>query len=137
LKGVKNSSFLPFIYTATTSGMFPFAEQNYQKLPNITLTFVSNTQFILEEYPKYAKIVVCQPRRLAATGVATRVAEERGEQKPGEESVGYVVRGDSALGNKSRLVFCTTGVLLRQLQNEGALDCITHVVIDEVCKESF
>lgn len=64
--------------------------------------------------------------------MASRVAEERGESKPGLDSVGYVVRGDSALCPRSRLVFCTTGVLLRQLQSEGALDCITHIVIDEV-----
>ena len=64
--------------------------------------------------------------------MATRVAEERAEPRPGVESVGYVVRGDTAIGEKSRLVFCTTGVLLRQLQNEGALSCLTHIVIDEV-----
>lgn len=77
---------------------------------------------------------MCQPRRLAATGVANRVAEERGEVRPGEESVGYVVRGDSAICKSSRLVFCTTGVLLRQLQNDAALSCLTHIVIDEVRK---
>jgi ATP-dependent RNA helicase DHX57 len=76
--------------------------------------------------------VVAQPRRLAATGVAARVANERGESQPGKESVGYVVRGDSAMCAKSRLVFSTTGVLLRQLQNEGALDNITHIIVDEV-----
>lgn len=82
--------------------------------------------------PADAKIVVAQPRRLAATGVGTRVASERGESKAGIDSVGYVVRGDVAMSDKTRLVFCTTGVLLRQLQSEGALDCITHVIVDEV-----
>jgi len=76
--------------------------------------------------------VVAQPRRLAAVGVATRVANERGEDQPGVDSVGYVVRGDNAVCDKSRLVFCTTGVLLRQMQNEGALDCLTHIIVDEV-----
>lgn len=89
-------------------------------------------QFILEEAPERSKIVVAQPRRLAATGVAARVADERGEEKPGNKSVGYVVRGDSAICKKTRLLFCTFGILLRQLQAEGALDCITHIVIDEV-----
>lgn len=115
-------------------------------------------QFILEEAPKSAKIVVAQPRRLAATGVADRVAKERGEEKAGLGSVGYVVRGDVAMCSSTRLMFCTTGkyfsvcmtchmlmfidikfscltylgVLLRQLQSEGALDCISHIVIDEV-----
>jgi HrpA-like RNA helicase len=59
--------------------------------------------------------------------VASRVAEERGEVEPGTDSVGYVVRGDSAVCYKCRLLFCTTGVLLRQLQSESALECITHV----------
>lgn len=82
--------------------------------------------------PADAKIVVAQPRRLAATGVSTRVASERGESKAGIDSVGYVVRGDVAMSEKTRLLFCTTGVLLRQLQSEGALDCITHILVDEV-----
>ncbi len=69
---------------------------------------------------------------MAATGVADRVAKERGEEKAGVGSVGYVVRGDVAMCNNTRLMFCTTGVLLRQLQSEGALDCISHIVIDEV-----
>jgi len=89
-------------------------------------------QFILEELPSECKIVVAQPRRLAATGVASRVAEERGEPSAGKQSVGYVVRGDSALCENSRLVFCTTGILLRQLQSDDALNCITHIVVDEV-----
>ena len=33
---------------------------------------------------------------------------------------------------QTRLMFCTTGVLLRQLQNKNALSSVTHVVIDEV-----
>jgi HrpA-like RNA helicase len=88
--------------------------------------------FILENASKEAKIVVAQPRRLAATGVANRVANERGESEPGSGSVGYVVRGDVAMCNHTRLLFCTTGVLLRQLQSENALACITHIVVDEV-----
>ena len=85
-----------------------------------------------EEAPEFSKIVVAQPRRLAATGVAVRVAEERGESKPGVGSVGYSVRGDSAVGMNTRILFCTYGILLRQLQSAGALDSITHVIIDEV-----
>ena len=89
-------------------------------------------QFILEEAPVTSKIVVAQPRRIAATGVAGRVAQERGESQPGTGSVGYVVRGDSAISKETRLLFCTFGILLRQLQCEGALDCVTHIIIDEV-----
>ena len=86
----------------------------------------------MEESPQNAKIVVAQPRRLAATGVAARVANERGEETPGKGSVGFVVRGEVAMCNSTRLMFCTTGVLLRQLQAEGALHSISHIVVDEV-----
>jgi len=48
-----------------------------------------------------------------ATGVAARVAEERGETQPGTASVGYVVRGNSAFSKDTRLLFCTFGILLR------------------------
>ena len=64
--------------------------------------------------------------------MASRVALERGESHPGEASVGYVVRGDSKMCSSTRLMFCTTGVLLRQLQSRNALENISHIVIDEV-----
>jgi hypothetical protein len=77
-------------------------------------------------------IVVTQPRRLAAVSVATRVAAERGEQ-PGT-SVGYRVRHRSVRARRggATIEFCTTGVLLRQLQSEPRLEGVSHVIIDEV-----
>ena len=53
-------------------------------------------------------------RRLAAVGVANRVAEEMAESVG--ESVGYMVRGDSKACALTKIVFCTYGVLLRRLQ---------------------
>ena len=61
-------------------------------------------QFILEEFPT-SKIVICQPRRLAATSVAVRVADEM-NTKIGEK-VGYMVRGDSKVGLFILLCFLT------------------------------
>lgn len=93
---------------------------------------LSVPQFILENSPNESKIIVAQPRRLAATGVAGRVSLERGEASPGTGTVGYVVRGDSKVCAATRLLFCTTGVLLRQLQSQNALENVSHIVIDEV-----
>ena len=42
------------------------------------------------------------------------------------------MRGNSAFSKDTRLLFCTFGILLRQLQSEGALNSVTHIVIDEV-----
>ena len=53
-------------------------------------------------------------RRLAAVGVASRVAEEMAT--PIGDEVGYMVRGDSKATARTKIVFCTYGVLLRRLQ---------------------
>ncbi|KAJ2794847.1 putative ATP-dependent RNA helicase ucp12, partial [Coemansia helicoidea] len=83
---------------------------------------------------EYANIVCTQPRRISAIGVATRVAEERAGALGGV--VGYAVRGESRQGRDTRLLFCTTGVLLRMLVESKNLDHITHVVCDEVHERS-
>lgn len=70
-------------------------------------------QFIYEHNPN-GKIVICQPRRLAATGVALRVAEEM-DTSIGDV-VGYMVKGDSKSSKNTKIVFCTYGVMLRRLQ---------------------
>lgn len=83
-----------------------------------------------------ARIVVTQPRRIAAITVAKRVAEELGE-KVGEGVVGYKIRGTTVAGPKCKLLFCTTGVILRRLANEGTKfmfgpKTVTHLLVDEV-----
>ena len=60
-------------------------------------------------------IICTQPRRISAIGVAERVAAERGE-KLGEGAVGYAVRGESRQTARTSLLFCTTGVLLKMLE---------------------
>ena len=75
------------------------------------------------------KVLVLEPRRLAARLAARRVAFERGE-KPGQ-SVGYQVRFEEATGPDTRLVFMTDGVLLRRLLADPCLREVSCVVLDE------
>eukprot|EP00039_Didymoeca_costata_P004713 m.75692 g.75692 ORF g.75692 m.75692 type:complete len:691 (-) comp12518_c0_seq1:97-2169(-) len=63
-------------------------------------------------------------------GVAERVAAERNEEVG--DVVGYTIRLDSKISKKTRLVFMTPGVLLRQLQSDTLLSGITHIILDEV-----
>lgn len=94
-------------------------------------------QFLLEEAAETGKptaIVCTQPRRIAAISVAERVAAERC-QKVGE-SVGYQVKLNVKRSRNTRLLFCTTGVLLRRLQGDPKLESITHVLVDEVHERS-
>lgn len=75
------------------------------------------------------RIVCTQPRRIAATGVARRVAEELCE--PLGNLVGYQIKGEAKCRPDTPLVFMTTGVLLRKL-TLGGLQDITHILVDEV-----
>ena len=82
-------------------------------------------QFILEDAVEGGRgssvsIICTQPRRISATSVAARVAAERGEELG--VSVGYQIRLESRRSEDTRLLFCTTGVLLRRLvSNFGGL----------------
>lgn len=75
-------------------------------------------QFILEEEISCLRgadcnIICTQPRRVSAISVATRISSERGESIG--ETIGYQIRLESKRSADTRLLFCTTGVLLRQL----------------------
>lgn len=83
-------------------------------------------------------IICTQPRRIAATSVARRVAEERAEKL--QQSVGYQVRFDSKLPwSRGSISYCTTGILLRQLQHspDDVMAGISHLIIDEIHERSM
>ena len=75
------------------------------------------------------QVWVVQPRRVAARAVARRIAAERGE-RVGDE-VGYHVRFDRRVSDRSRIVAVTEGILLRKLQADPFLEGIGAVVFDE------
>ncbi|CAK0808372.1 unnamed protein product [Prorocentrum cordatum] len=85
-------------------------------------------------WARSARVVVTEPRRIAAIALAERVAFERGE--PVGRSVGYSVRGDSSPPNRGlrggTMEFCTVGILLRRLQRDPLLKEVSHVLVDEV-----
>ncbi|KAM9587113.1 3'-5' RNA helicase YTHDC2 isoform 4-T6 [Morphnus guianensis] len=91
-------------------------------------------QFLLDECYKNGtpcRIFCTQPRRLAAIGVAERVAAERRE-KVGQ-TVGYQIRLESRVSPKTLLTFCTNGILLRTLMaGDSTLSTVTHIIVDEV-----
>ncbi|XP_062083856.1 DExH-box ATP-dependent RNA helicase DExH7, chloroplastic isoform X2 [Humulus lupulus] len=101
-------------------------------------------QFILDDMINsgrggHCNIICTQPRRIAAISVAERVADERCESSPGSNGslVGYQVRLDSARNEKTKLLFCTTGILLRKIAGDKNLTGITHVIVDEVHERSL
>jgi ATP-dependent helicase HrpB len=75
------------------------------------------------------RVVVLEPRRLAARAAAGRMAEERGG-RPGDE-VGYHVRFDRLCGPRTRVLAVTPGILLRMLQDDPYLESTGAVLFDE------
>ena len=65
--------------------------------------------------------------------MAARVSDER----LSDGSVGYAIRGESKTTSKTKLLFCTTGVVLRRLSSGDDLGGVTHVVVDEVGPGDF
>lgn len=84
---------------------------------------------LLDVVPENKKVLVLEPRRIAAKMAALRVAAERGERVG--ETVGYAMRFEEARGPKTRLVFMTEGVLTRRLLRDPELSDTGAVVLDE------
>ncbi|MGW5787678.1 ATP-dependent RNA helicase [Streptomyces sp. NPDC003757] len=78
------------------------------------------------------RVVVAEPRRIAARAAARRMAWLLGE-RPGA-SVGHTVRGERVVGRHTRVEVVTTGVLLQRLQRDQELTGVDVVVLDE-CHE--
>ncbi|RDW60905.1 putative helicase associated-containing protein [Coleophoma cylindrospora] len=95
--------------------------------------------FILEHEllkGKPCKIYCTEPRRISAISLARRVSEELGERKndlgTSRSLVGYAIRLESNTSKETRLVYATTGIVMRMLEASNDLKDITHIVLDEV-----
>src|SRR5271163_360033 len=75
------------------------------------------------------RIVVLQPRRLAARLLAKRVAEERSAKLGGE--VGFHYRLENVSSRETRILYVTEGILLRQMQESAMLPGVSVLVFDE------
>ncbi|SPO07133.1 related to DNA/RNA helicase (DEAD/H box family II) [Cephalotrichum gorgonifer] len=95
--------------------------------------------FILEHQlslGKHCKIYCAEPRRISAVSLARRVSEELGENRgdigTNRSLVGYSIRLESNTSRETRLVYATTGIVMRMLEGSNDLSEITHLVLDEV-----
>ncbi|MGI4833977.1 MAG: ATP-dependent helicase HrpB [Janthinobacterium lividum] len=85
--------------------------------------------------PAAQKILVLEPRQLAARAAAARLAELLGE--PVGATVGYRVRLDSRVSAATRIEVITEGILIRMLQDDPALEDVAAVVFDEFHERSL
>ena len=82
------------------------------------------------------KILLLEPRRLAARAAALRMAELMGEAEAGG-TVGYRMRQDSRVGPRTRIEVVTEGILTRMLQSDPSLEGVGLVIFDEFHERSL
>lgn len=90
-------------------------------------------QFILDEAfsrRERCNVIVTQPRRIAARSIAARVCSEQKWELG--TVVGYQVGLKTVSSDDTRILFCTTGVLLEKLIRSKRMSEYTHIILDEV-----
>ena len=100
--------------------------------------------FILERElssGRSCKVYCTEPRRISAISLARRVSEEFGEGKgdvgTSRSFVGYAIRLESRVTAETRLIYATTGIVMRMLERSDDLENVTHLVLDEVHERSI
>jgi len=119
-------------------------------LPEIRATLAAHGQCVLQAPPGagkttrvplaimdqvHGRIVMLEPRRLAARAAAERMAETLGE--PVGQRVGYRIRGDSRISRDTRIEVVTEGILTRMLQSDPSLEGVGAVIFDEFHERSL
>ena len=82
-----------------------------------------------ESFLEGKKVIMLEPRRLAARSIAMRMAELLGEEVG--ETVGYRIRFESRISEKTKIEVVTEGILTRMLQSDNALEQVGLVIFDE------
>lgn len=85
--------------------------------------------------PDQGRIVMLEPRRIAAVSAARWMAQSLGEQPGG--AVGYAIRFDAKRSDKTRIEVVTEGILTRRIQADPALEGTALVIFDEFHERSI
>lgn len=106
-----------------------------QAPPGAGKSTVLPLQLINESWLDAKKIIMLEPRRLAARSVATRMADML-EEEAGQ-TVGYRVRFESRVSSNTRIEVVTEGILTRMIQQDNALEGVGLVIFDEFHERSL
>ncbi len=122
-------------------------------LPDIRATLAAHPSLVLEAPPgagkttavplalldepwlQQRKILMLEPRRIAARAAARRMASLLGEAVG--QTVGYAMRMDRKIGPNTRIEVVTEGILVRRLQNDPELSDVALVIFDEFHERSL
>ena len=121
-----------------------------ESIPQIVETVLDNAVTVLRAAPGTGKttrvapalhsllsgkILLVEPRRVAASGAASRIAYELGE-KCGK-TAGFIVRGEKSCSKESSIIAVTTGIFLNMLLHDPSLDGVSAVIFDEFHERSM
>ena len=88
-----------------------------------------------DDWLQSQKIIMLEPRRLAAKSIATRMAYLLGEEVG--QTVGYRIRFESRISDRTRIEVVTEGILTRMLQSDNSLEGVALVIFDEFHERSI
>ncbi|WP_426493103.1 ATP-dependent helicase HrpB [Hymenobacter sp. 102] len=106
-----------------------------QAPPGAGKTTVVPLALLEADWRNEGRILVLEPRRLAARAAATRMAQLLGE--PVGQTVGYRMRLESNVSAKTRIEVVTEVILTRQLQDDPSLEGVAAVLFDEFHERSL
>jgi ATP-dependent helicase HrpB len=106
-----------------------------QAPPGAGKSTVLPLQLIKEPWMEEKKIIMLEPRRLAARSVAFRMASLYGDQVG--ETVGYRIRFETRISSGTRIEIVTEGILTRMIQRDPTLEGIQLVIFDEFHERSL
>ena len=94
-------------------------------------------QYLYEAgYASDQRMIACtQPRRIAATSIAQRVAEEM--RSSIGSIVGYSIRFDEKVGKETRIVYLTDGMMINEIMKDPLLSKFSVVMLDEAHERSI
>ncbi len=90
---------------------------------------------LLDAVPAQGRIIMLEPRRIAAVSAARWMAKSLGEQAG--ETIGYSIRFDTRTSEKTRIEVVTEGVLTRRIQSDPGLEGAAMVIFDEFHERSI
>lgn len=90
---------------------------------------------LLDILPKDRRIIMLEPRRIAATSAARWMAKSLNEQAG--ETIGYAIRFDRNVSSRTRIEVVTEGILIRRIQSDPGLEGVGMVIFDEFHERSL
>jgi len=106
-----------------------------QAPPGAGKSTVLPIELLHEKWLEGKKILMLEPRRLAARAVASRMADLLNEDIA--ETAGYRIRFENRIGKHTRIEVVTEGILTRMLQSDNALEQVGLVIFDEFHERSL